>query len=71
MPEAAVYKDHRSVLRKYDVGPAGKGFFMQPESVTHTMQDRAHRPLGLSILAANAAHVPAAMLFGESVRHVD
>ena len=65
MPEAAVHEDHRAISSKDNVGPAGKGPVMQPESITHSVQQGSDTFLWLRIRATDPAHVPAAMLFAD------
>src|SRR5437762_2710516 len=69
MPVATMDKDRRAVAREHDVGPPRQLPLVQPKPETGSVQQRAQMLLGAGILAADARHVPAAMLFGQDVDH--
>jgi hypothetical protein len=42
---------------------------MESEAVAHLMEQTAHTLLRRGVLAADAAHVPTASFFGQSITH--
>jgi len=56
MPEAAMYKDHHTMLREGEVGSAGQVFAMKPKSQSQSVGRTAHPHFGRRILAADAGH---------------
>lgn len=62
-----MHENHCAMSSQDDVGTAGKSPVMQPESITHSMQQGAHTFLWFRIPAADTTHVPAAMLYADRV----
>jgi hypothetical protein len=69
MPETSVNKNAAPVAWQNNVWIAGKIASVQPEAVSHRIQDAANCKLGLCVLAANPAHQAAARLRAQSVCH--
>lgn len=67
VPEAAMHEDHRAVLRKDQVRPAGQALAMQAEAQPKPVRGRAHQHLGLGVLALDARHEAAARLWADRV----
>lgn len=67
MPEAAMHEDDRAEPSKDNVRPTREIPVVKPESVTKPVKEGAYTLLGLRILAADSAHVPAAPLFADRV----
>ena len=70
MPKTTVNKDDRSVFRQHNVRPAGKGFSMQPEAITHPMQKTADRQLRSGVLPMNSRHDGATLGRSKNVGHL-
>ena len=69
MPEAAVAKNADAPAWQNDIGVAWKIASVQPEAISHGVQQAAHDELGLRVLPANARHQAAALLGGKGVGH--
>lgn len=67
MPETAVDKNNFLVPDKHDIWPAWQIASMQPESVAHAMEHRAHSKFRLGIFASDAAHELRANIFRHRV----
>lgn len=67
--ETAVDKNHCLVFRQDDVRLAGEAFDILPEAVACAVQHRADKRLGPRILPFDLRHVPAALLFCQTVGH--
>ena len=67
MPEAAVNKNDCLVFGEHYVGLAGKVSAVNTETKTEAVQRGANAYLRSGIFPSDAAHVPRAMLFCESV----
>ena len=63
MPEAAVYENRLSVLRKHDVRTARQVFSVQPKAIPEPVKHAAHDHLRCRVLALHGLH-DAASLFG-------
>lgn len=56
VPEAAVNKDHLSMARENEIGPAGKIFSVKPESQSERVSDATDDQFRTGVCAANPRH---------------
>lgn len=56
MPEAAIYRDDRAVLRQYDVWRAGEGACIQAVARTRAMEGLANLQLGSRVPRFDVRH---------------
>lgn len=70
MPEAAVYKDHRPVLREHDVGFPWQILDVKSVAVAEGVKGAPDAHLDAGVLASNAGHVAASLRFGHHVGHL-
>ena len=61
VPEAAMHEYSSAMFRQDDVGLAREIGSMQSKAIAHYMEQMSYRELGLCVLAADTAHVPAAL----------
>jgi hypothetical protein len=61
MPEASVNEDNFAACRENHVGSPRKGMAMKPVSETHPMNQAPHSKFRLHVLAADRAHICAAV----------
>lgn len=67
MPKAAMNENDGTEAPKNDVGFSGKRFGMEPETETGSMKHRANSDFRRSVSALDAAHVPTAPTFIETI----
>lgn len=67
MPETAVNKNDGTEAPKNDVGFSGERFRMEPETEARSMEHRANSDFRRSVSALDAAHVPTAPAFIETI----
>jgi hypothetical protein len=60
VPEAAVYKQNRTELRKHQIRPSRQLPVVQPISETSSVQQLSDQQLGLCVGAPDRRHIPAA-----------
>lgn len=63
MPEATVYENRLAPAAKHKIGRSRQVAPVQPVAVAQTICHAAHEELRLGVLAADAAHVHAALLW--------
>lgn len=63
MPEATVYENCLAPAAKHKIGRSRQIAPVQPVAVAQTVCHAANEELWLGVLAANAAHVHAALLW--------
>ena len=67
VPETSVNEYDFLPLGKHDIRLARQVTRVQPEAITHAVQQRAHEQFRLRIRAANAAHVPTAVFLCQAI----
>jgi hypothetical protein len=69
VPEAAVYKHSRAILREYEVGSSGKLPYMQPIPKMPGMQCLPKCPFRFCVLSPDPCHHPGTGLLVDYIRH--
>ena len=69
VPEATMYENHNIEAAKYQVRSACKSLRVQTIPEARVVQQATHKYLGLSILAFDAGHHPAARFPVDNVDH--
>jgi hypothetical protein len=67
VPEAAVNKNDGFVFGQDNVGAAGQFAVVQPEPVTHLVQEGADDEFGLGVAGTDSAHIPTSVCFRETI----
>ena len=61
MPEAAVYEHCRMVHREHDIRLSRQILAVQPEAISHPVEQGANNQLRLCVPISDAGHVPASV----------
>ncbi len=69
VPEAAVYEEHLTQLRKDEIRLAGEVLSMQSESVAHAVHQASHDQLRLRVPGPDSGHAKAPLCGCENVGH--
>jgi len=69
VPIAAVNENHPSFGAKHKIGSTRQPTAVQPIPKPHRINDPSNEEFRLRVLAADAAHVEAALFSGQNVRH--